>query len=127
MIDEKIESFLEKSDLNYLFCLLAKLESNRLSQLPSYVRQKLGDKIAVVSMEHVAQNEIPDYFAEIEEANRLAEEAASPFIDDDDGLEDTYDEDAEVDELVRDTLQRFGDEADDDDFKPGDSYEDDQD
>lgn len=123
MIDERIESFLEKADLNYLFCLLSKLEANRLSQLPSYVKQKLGDKLAVVAMEHVADNEIPDYFAEIEEANRLAEEVASPFKDDDEDLEESYDEDAIEEDMVRETLQRLGDDADDDDFKPGDSYD----
>ncbi|NLW18687.1 MAG: hypothetical protein GXY81_03250 [Candidatus Cloacimonetes bacterium] len=123
MIDEKIENFLQKADLNYLFCLLSKLEANRLSQLPSYVRQKLGEKLAVVAMEHVADNDIPDYFAEIEEANRLAEEAASPFMDDEEELDENYDEDALEEDMVRETLQRLGDDADDEDYQPGDSYD----
>ena len=68
MISEKIESFLEKADMNYLFCLLSKLESQRISQLPSYVRQRFEEKITVMAMHHVAENEVPDYIAEIAEA-----------------------------------------------------------
>lgn len=68
MIDKKIEDFLQKADMNYMFCLLSKLEAGRLSQLPSYVRDKFGKKIAVVAMEHVADNDVPDYLSDIEEA-----------------------------------------------------------
>jgi hypothetical protein len=72
MISEKIESFLEKADMNYLFCLLSKLESQRISKLPSYVRQRFEEKITVMAMHHVAENEVPDYIAEIAEDILLA-------------------------------------------------------
>ncbi|HPV15406.1 MAG TPA: hypothetical protein PL126_07135 [Candidatus Cloacimonadota bacterium] len=68
MIDKKIEDFLQKADMNYMFCLLSKLEAGRLSQLPAYVRDKFGKKVSVVAMEHVADNEVPDYLNDIEEA-----------------------------------------------------------
>ncbi|HOI01427.1 MAG TPA: hypothetical protein PLU29_01435, partial [Candidatus Cloacimonas acidaminovorans] len=68
MINEKLENFLEKADMNYLFCLLAQLEAYRLLQLPTYVKQKFQDKITVMAMNHVAENEVPDYITELAEA-----------------------------------------------------------
>jgi hypothetical protein len=83
MINEKLESFLEKADMNYLFCLLAQLEAYRLLQLPTYVKQKFQDKITVMAMNHVAENEVPDYITELAEAElaeaELAEAQESPF------------------------------------------------
>ncbi len=118
MIDKKIETFLEKTDLNYVFCLLAKLESQRLSQLPTYVRQRLEDKIAVISMDHVASNEVPDYFADIEEANLIAAQQGSPFADDDiQSVEETFDDSEDhIEELIHDNLERYADDEDDEEF-----------
>ena len=65
MINEKIENFMEKVNMNYLYCLLSKLEAHRINQLPTYVKQKFQKKITVMSMEHVAENEIPDYITEL--------------------------------------------------------------
>ncbi|HNZ88327.1 MAG: hypothetical protein QM209_00530 [Candidatus Cloacimonadota bacterium] len=83
MINEKLENFLEKADMNYLFCLLAQLEAYRLLQLPTYVKQKFQDKITVMAMNHVAENEVPDYITELAEAElaeaELAEAQESPF------------------------------------------------
>lgn len=119
MISKKIESFLEKTDMNYLFCLLAKLESRRVSQLPAYVRNHFPEKIAVMSMNHVADNDVPDYFAEIEEANMIMAMQNSPFRDEDtdtDLGEETFDDTKEhIEELVHENLDSYEDEDDDDD------------
>ncbi|MGC9361939.1 MAG: hypothetical protein ACP5F3_03330 [Candidatus Syntrophosphaera sp.] len=113
MINEKIESFLEKTDMNYLFCLLAKLEANRLSQLPVYVRQRFQEKLAVISMNHVAENEVPDYFAEIEEANRAMAELESPFSDEEPELgEETVDDSRQhIEELAEEEGEPEKDEV----------------
>lgn len=113
MINEKIESFLEKTDMNYLFCLLAKLEANRLSQLPVYVRQRFQEKLAVISMNHVAENEVPDYFAEIEEANRAMAEMESPFSDEEAELgEETVDDSRQhIEELAEEEVEPEKDEV----------------
>lgn len=119
MLNDKIESFLEKTDMNYLFCLLSKLESQRLSQLPAYVRQRFPEKIAVTSMHHVAKNEVPDYFAEIEEANLAMASVNSPFQDDEaegDMAEETFDDSKEhIEELAHEDLDSYDDEEDEDD------------
>lgn len=116
MIDKNIESFLEKTDLNYLFCLLSKLEAQRLTQLPVFVRQKFSKKISVLAMEHVSSNEVPDYFAEIEEANEMMAKMASPFADDEADMgEETFDDsEKHIEELMHDNLDCYSDDEDDD-------------
>ncbi|MBW6513282.1 MAG: hypothetical protein K0B87_00780 [Candidatus Syntrophosphaera sp.] len=122
MINEKIESFLEKTDMNYLFCLLSKLEAQRISQLPTYVKQRLPEKIAVISINHVAENEVPDYFAEIEEANIAMAQANSPFPDDDSELgEETIDDSKDhIEELVHENLDSYPDDDDEEELDLGD-------
>lgn len=131
MIDKKIENFLEKTDMNYLFCLLSKLEAGRLSQLPVYVRNKLGEKLSVLSMSHVADNEVPDYIAEIAEAELAMAQAQSPF-DEDDGSdsdlgEETYDDSLRLtDEPEPEPVNPFANDEEDDDeefFEDGDDFD----
>jgi hypothetical protein len=130
MINKKTESFLEKTDMNYLFCLLAKLESQRLSQLPTYVRQRFPEKIAVMSMDHVSDNEVPDYFAEIEEANLAMEQQNTPFKDDEGDVDlgdETFDDTKEhIEELVHDNLDSYADDDDENEFDLGDDDADDE-
>jgi len=121
MIDKKIENFLEKTDMNYLICLLSKLEAGRLSQLPVYVRNRFGDKLSVLSMQHVSDNEVPDYITEIAEAELAMAQAQSPF-DDDDGSdsdlgEETYDDSIKLtDEPEPEPVNPFDDDDEDDDL-----------
>lgn len=119
MINEKIESFLEKVDMNYLFCLLSKLESTRLNQFPSYVKHKFPEKITIMAMEHVADNEVPDYITELAEAELLAAQEANPF-NDDEGLdlsEETVDDsDQFIEELEAIKVDNFDDDEDDEDI-----------
>jgi len=97
MTNEKIEGFLEKVNMNYLFCLLSKLEAQRINQFPSFVKNKFEKKITTLAMEHVADNEVPDYIAELEEAERaMAAERAMYEEDDEAGDfgEETVDDSA---------------------------------
>ena len=110
MINEKIENFLEKADINYLFCLLSELEAYRLLQLPVYVRQKFPEKITVMAMNHVAENEVPDYISELAEAELAAMEQESPFIEEEGGEE-------EAEETVDDSTKFIEDFADSEGFK----------
>ncbi len=119
MINEKIETFLEKVDMNYLFCLLSKLEAQRLNQFPTYVKHKFPNKISVLSMEHVADNEIPDYITELAEAELAAQQDVSPFADDElpeDGEETIDDSERFIEEISSDSLDKYEDEDDDEDF-----------
>lgn len=84
MTNEKIEGFLEKVNMNYLFCLLSKLEAQRINNFPSFVKNKFDKKITVLAMEHVADNEVPDYINELEEAERAIAAERALYEDDDD-------------------------------------------
>lgn len=131
MIDEKIENFLQKADMNFMFCLLSKLEAGRLSQLPSYVRNKFGKKLAVIAMEHVAQNEIPDYLSEIEEADLIMSQNRVVNEEDDGSDNDLKEDFSNPSMLPKDPEPEpknpFGDDDDDDIYldKDDDDYEDD--
>ncbi|HQQ67506.1 MAG TPA: hypothetical protein PLX77_01635 [Candidatus Cloacimonadota bacterium] len=97
MTNEKIEGFLEKVNMNYLFCLLSKLEAQRINQFPSYVKQKFDKKITVLAMEHVADNEVPDYITELQEAEMAMAAQRAAYEEDDEGIdfgEETIDDSA---------------------------------
>lgn len=144
MINEKIDGFLEKVNMNYLFCLLSKLEAQRINQFPSFVKNKFKDKITVLSMEHVADNDVPDYIAELEEAEKAMAAERALFEDDDDGGEfagETIDDSAkfareieaqdpsEYDsfEVVKDPFANNDDDDDlDNDFDDDDDDDDDE-
>ncbi|GAB1468128.1 hypothetical protein MASR2M64_08340 [Candidatus Cloacimonadota bacterium] len=116
MINEKIESFLEKVDMNYLFCLLAKLESQRLNQFPTYVKHKFAEKITVMAMEHVADNEVPDYITELAEAELAMQREENPFGDDDgfEYTEETVDDSEKfIQEISTESLDDYDDEEED--------------
>ncbi|MCB5259224.1 MAG: hypothetical protein LHW48_01950 [Candidatus Cloacimonetes bacterium] len=144
MINEKIDGFLEKVNMNYLFCLLSKLEAQRINQFPSFVKNKFKDKITVLSMEHVADNDVPDYIAELEEAEKAMAAERALFEDDDDSGEfagETIDDSAkfareiqaqdpsEYDsfEVVKDPFANNDDDDDlDNDFDDDDDDDDDE-
>lgn len=113
----KIESFLEKADMNFLFCLLSKLEIQRINQLPVHVKQKFKEKITVMAMEHVAENEVPDYITEIAEAELAMAAESAPQQDDDFDLEeDTIDDSLKlVDDLDEDEAEYAFNDFDDED------------
>ncbi len=133
MIDKKIEDFLQKADMNYMFCLLSKLEAGRLSQLPGYVRDKFGKKVAVVAMEHVADNDVPDYLSDIEEAALAMSQSQVTNEEDDESESDLKDVSETLSVLPPDPEPEpknpFGDDDDEDmdldDYD--DEYDDDED
>jgi hypothetical protein len=115
MINKKIENFLEKVDMNYLFCLLSKMEAQRLNQFPAYVKNKFNEKITVMSMEHVADNEVPDYITELAEAELAMQQEQNPF-DDDETFEYTEETVDDSDRFVNDVASdSFDDDFDDED------------
>lgn len=83
MLNSKVESFLEKHNMNYLFLLCANLEVRRLTDLPNFVKEKFDGKLTEVALQHVANNDIPDYVIEEEE-----EEPSAPIRDMDDDEDD---------------------------------------
>jgi len=117
MINEKLETFLEKADMNFLFCLLAQLEAYRLLQFPAYVRQKFEDKIAILAMNHVAENEVPDYITELAEAE-LAAAQEKIF------MEEESAEEEEAEEEIEDADEYNEELSDTDSFEEVDEEED---
>jgi len=117
MINEKLETFLEKADMNFLFCLLAQLEAYRLLQFPAYVRQKFEDKIAIMAMNHVAENEVPDYITELAEAE-LAAAQEKIF------MEEESAEEEEAEEEIEDADEYNEELSDTDSFEEVDEEED---
>ena len=140
MINEKIEGFLEKVNMNYLYCLLSKLEAQRINQFPSYVKQKFDKKITVLAMEHVADNEVPDYITELQEAEMAMAAQRAAYEEDDEGIdfgEETIDDSAkftqdfeqsdvsEYDSFEEEVKDPFADNDDDD--ADEDEFDDDDD
>ena len=61
LLNNKIDKFLENKNMTYLFLLLSNLEVARLSNLPFSVKKGLGKKITEVALNHVINNNVPDY------------------------------------------------------------------
>ncbi len=104
MINKRVENFLEHTNMNFMFCLLSNLEVTRLNGLPPYVRQKFDTKITELAMDHVAQNEIPDYIMDIEEARAEMERLGLTPEEYESGRREAYeeDEDFEMEETPED-------------------------
>lgn len=106
MINRKVEEFLENNNMNFLFCLLSNLEVKRLNDLPPHVKNKFDGKITEMAIDHVAQNDVPEYFVEEEEEEVVS--MRDYDMDEDD--EDDFPEVAEVSYNMDD----FDDEDDED-------------
>ncbi|HNW24331.1 MAG TPA: hypothetical protein PKI37_02610 [Candidatus Cloacimonas sp.] len=131
MINEKLETFLEKADMNFLFCLLAQLEAYRLLQFPAYVRQKFEDKIAILAMNHVAENEVPDYITELAEAE-LAAAQEKIFMEEESAeeeAEETIDDSEKFIEELSDTesFENEEEEEEEEEDEEEDFYDDNED
>lgn len=143
MKDDKIDAFLEKTNMNYLFCLLSKLEGQRISNFPPMVRQTFSKKLGVIAMEHVASNDVPDYLEELEEAERILAQKLAEAEEDDDDIQftqETYDDSERYTQGVEEEIEvpnpfgestehdPFGDfEEDEEDFDAIDDFDDDDD
>jgi len=64
MLDKKVDEVLEKSNHNYLFLIMAKKEVERLRKLPKVIKDNFSKKITEMAIEHVANNNFPDYSLE---------------------------------------------------------------
>ena len=62
--EEIIDKFLESHNMDYLFCILAEKESERLSILPDSVKKEFSEKITTMALRHTALNDVPDYIVE---------------------------------------------------------------
>ena len=128
--------------MDYLYCLLCKLEAHRINQFPSFVKQKFDKKLTVMAMEHVADNEVPDYVSELDEAERILAAERALYEEDEDAIEfgeETIDDSAKFVKEIEatditdyDTLEEvkdpFADLDDDDeiDIENDDDEEDDE-
>ncbi|MCF7793154.1 MAG: hypothetical protein K9N09_11385 [Candidatus Cloacimonetes bacterium] len=74
-MNPKVDKFLEDHNMTYLFLLMANLEVARLSNLPFTVKKQLKGKLTNIALEHVAENNIPDYVMK-EAMEQLDEELA---------------------------------------------------
>ena len=71
MDNYKVEEFLEKHNMTYLFLILADLEVERLSNMPYTIKKNFDEKITEMALRHVAENEIPDYIVEEEDSEEV--------------------------------------------------------
>ncbi|MBC8312939.1 MAG: hypothetical protein H8E33_01650 [Candidatus Cloacimonetes bacterium] len=78
MINEKMQEFIENNNSTYLYLILANEELKRLSKLPYLTRKKMEKKLTTLALEHVADNDIQDYFVPDEEE---PEEKITDIID----------------------------------------------
>ncbi len=132
MINKRVETFLEHTNMNYMFCLLSDLEVSRLNGLPPYVKQKFQDKITELAMDHISQNEIPDYMMDIEEAKAEMERLGltpeeyenggrrENFDDEDDFETELAAEDFQDDKYTPFKDDNFDDDMDEDDLSDSD-------
>lgn len=136
MINKKIETFLERTNMNYMFCLLSNLEVQRMNSLPPYVKQKFEKKITEIAMEHISQNEVPDYMMDIEEARAEMEKLGISVEEFDEGMrkaameeEDELPLEEETEEFQGEYKSTFADEDEmaDDDIDDEDDSDSDED
>jgi len=66
--EEYIDRFLEENNMDYLFCILADKESDRLSSLPESIKKGFEEKTTTMALKHIALNDVPDYIVEEIEA-----------------------------------------------------------
>lgn len=60
-MNQRVDKFLDDHNMTYLFLLLANLEVERLNNLPFTMKKQLKGKITTIALEHIADNDIPDY------------------------------------------------------------------
>ena len=79
MLNPNVEKFLEDNNMTYLFLMLSNLEVQRLSSLPDIIKKQFERRITEAALEHVAENMIPDYLADMPELPPEEEENVNPF------------------------------------------------
>ncbi|MCB5251320.1 MAG: hypothetical protein LHW49_09245 [Candidatus Cloacimonetes bacterium] len=140
--DKLVNQFLESSNMDYLFLILANLEVNRLSNLPDGIKKNFDKKISDMAMKHTAINDIPDFMLDyVEGEEEVSVRNMFAYDDDDDDDDDlvlnenyqpetdeyldeqptpprrvSYDDDDEFDDDFDDDEDDDFDDDEDDDF-----------
>ena len=87
--DKLVNQFLESSNMDYLFLILANLEVNRLSNLPDGIKKNFDKKISDMAMKHTAINDIPDFMLDyVEGEEEVSVRNMFAYDDDDDDDDD---------------------------------------
>ena len=121
--EEVVDKFLESHNMDYLFCILADKESERLSKLPESIKKEFDEKITTMALKHIAHNDVPDFIVDLDES----EEQYRSYEEDDN---EENEEEGYVNNNVSDSLERYTDDDDedyddDDDEGYDDKYDDD--
>ncbi|MCD6329294.1 MAG: hypothetical protein J7M10_02900 [Candidatus Cloacimonetes bacterium] len=67
-MDSKLmQKFIEENNCTFLYLILANEELERISKLPFQIQKTFDKKLTTIALEHVADNDIPDYFVPEEE------------------------------------------------------------
>ncbi len=64
MLDKKVDQILESLNKDYLFLIAAEKEAQRLRKLPNVIKEQFKKHLSQEAIEHVAQNNIPEYTIE---------------------------------------------------------------
>lgn len=67
MDSKLVQQFIEENNCTFLYLILANEELKRISTLPYQIQKKFDKKLTTIALEHVASDEIPDYFIPEEE------------------------------------------------------------
>lgn len=62
-----MQKFIEENNCTFLYLILANEELERISKLPFQIQKTFDKKLTTIALEHVADNDIPDYFVPEEE------------------------------------------------------------
>ena len=67
-MDSKLmQKFIEGNNCTFLYLILANEELERISKLPYQIQKNFDKKLTTIALDHVADDEIPDYFVPEEE------------------------------------------------------------
>lgn len=67
-MDSKLmQKFIEENNCTFLYLILANEELERISKLPFQIQKNFNKKLTTIALDHVADDEIPDYFVPEEE------------------------------------------------------------
>ena len=115
--EEIIDKFLESHNMDYLFCILAGKESERLTSLPDSLKRNFEEKTTTMSLKHIALNEVPDYI--VDEIENPVEEV-KPVYEYEEEYVDEYKD------RINDNLDNYDnyDNLDDDDYDDEDEDDD---
>lgn len=67
-MDSKLmQKFIQENNCTFLYLILANEELERISKLPFQIQKNFNKKLTTIALDHVADDEIPDYFIPEEE------------------------------------------------------------